>query len=384
MKMRSRRALVVVAAFAVAPVLVVLMARAQGGAAQSVSTTSKKAEEVYKNIQVLKGVPADQVIPAMQFMSASLGVGCEHCHVEHAFEKDDKKPKQTARKMVQMMFAINKDNFNGHREVTCYSCHHGVADPVGTPLIGEEGPKPGPREATNAGASNPATMPPADQIIDKYVQALGGAEALQKVSTRVERGTLSGFGDRQFPIEVFAKAPDKRLSVMHMPNGDSITAFDGRVGWLGFSQGPPHEMSGPEVNGARMDADFHLALHLRQIFSQLRVERPEKVGDQDTYLALGVNQGQPPVRLYFSQQSGLLVRLVRYVETPVGRNPTQIDYADYRDIDAIKVPFRWTIARPGGRFTIQVEQIQQNVPIDDAKFAMPPVPAPPPANPASP
>ncbi len=87
--------------------------------------------------------------------------------------------------------------------------------------------------------------------------------------------------------------------------------------------------------------------------------------------------------MYFSQQSGLLVRLVRYVETPLGRNPTQIDYADYRDVDSIKVPFRWTLARPGARFTIQVDQCQQNVPIDDTKFAMPPAPAPA-ANPASP
>lgn len=377
MKTRSGRAFVVVAGFALALILVVLMARGQGEPAQPVPTANKTAEEVFKNIQVLKGVPSDQIIPAMQFMSASLGVECEHCHVEHAFDKDDKKPKQTARKMMQMMFAINKDNFNGHREVTCYSCHHGVADPVGTPLIGEEGPNPEPRGATDAGASNPVAMPPADQIIEKYVQALGGADALQKISSRVEKGTLTGFGDRQFPIEVFAKAPDKRLSVMHMPNGESITSYDGHAGWLGFSHGPPHEMTGPEVYGARMDADFHLALQLRQLFSQLRVERPEKVGDQETYLVLGINQGQPPVRLYFSQQSGLLVRLVRYVETPLGRNPTQIDYADYRDVDSIKVPFRWTLARPGGHFAIQVDEIHQNVPIDDAKFAMPHMPAPP-------
>jgi hypothetical protein len=379
MKTRSRKALGVVAGFAFAPVLVALMARGQGGPAQSVPMANKTAEEVYKNIQVLKGVPSDQIIPAMQFVSASLGVECEHCHVERAFDKDDKKPKQTARKMIQMMFAINKDNFNGHREVTCYSCHHGVADPAGTPLVADEEPKPaGPRGAMSGGAANTAALPAADQLLDKFVQALGGAEALDKVSSRVEKGTLTGFGDRQFPIEVFAKAPDKRLSVMHMPNGDSITAFDGRAGWLGFSHGPPHEMTGPEVSGARMDADFHFALRLKQIFSQLRVERPEKVGDQETYLVLGVNPGQPPVRLYLSQQTGLLVRLVRYVETPLGRNPTQIDYADYRDVDNIKVPFRWTLARPGARFTIQVDEIQQNVPIDDAKFTMPPMPAAPP------
>jgi len=90
----------------------------------------KTAEQVYKNIQVLKGVPADQLIPAMQFITASLGVQCDFCHLENAFEKDDKETKQTARKMIRMMFAINKDNFDDHREVTCYACHRGAHKPV--------------------------------------------------------------------------------------------------------------------------------------------------------------------------------------------------------------------------------------------------------------
>src|SRR3989442_14874344 len=102
----------------------------------------KLAEEEFKNIQALKGIPADQVIPSMQFIAASLGVECEFCHVAHANEKDDKKPKVTARKMIAMMMAINKDNFEGHREVTCYSCHLGSTDPVGTPIITDEEAKP--------------------------------------------------------------------------------------------------------------------------------------------------------------------------------------------------------------------------------------------------
>src|SRR5256714_14315322 len=101
----------------------------------------KFAEEEFKNIQALKGIPAEQVIPSMQFIAASLGVECEYCHVAHANEKDDKKPKVTARKMINMMIAINKDNFEGHREVTCYSCHRGSADPVATPIITDEEPR---------------------------------------------------------------------------------------------------------------------------------------------------------------------------------------------------------------------------------------------------
>src|ERR1700746_1208090 len=103
------------------------------------ATPPKLAEEEYKNIQALKGIAADQVIPSMQFIAASLGVECEYCHVARAFEKDDKKPKLTARKMIGMMMTINKENFEGHREVTCYSCHRGSPDPVANPMNAARG-----------------------------------------------------------------------------------------------------------------------------------------------------------------------------------------------------------------------------------------------------
>src|SRR5882757_11312137 len=115
--------------------IVVGGAKAQSSGTPAPAAGPKKVEEQFKNIQTLKGIPADQLIPAMQFITASLGVECQFCHVEGAFEKDDKKPKQTARKMMAMMFAINKDNFEGHREVTCYSCHRGSIDPVETPAV---------------------------------------------------------------------------------------------------------------------------------------------------------------------------------------------------------------------------------------------------------
>ena len=105
------------------------------GQAASNAGGPKKAEEQFKNIQVLKGIPADQLIPSMQFITASLGVECDFCHVQGAFEKDDKKPKQTARKMMEMMFAINKDNFEGNREVTCNSCHRGSPKPQAIPAV---------------------------------------------------------------------------------------------------------------------------------------------------------------------------------------------------------------------------------------------------------
>lgn len=375
-------------AAALAVVLAFAGARAQSTppqASASSAAASKLAEQEFKNIQALKGIPADQLIPSMQFIAASLGVECEYCHVARAFDKDDKKPKVTARKMIAMMMAINKDNFEGQRVVTCYSCHRGSAAPVGTPIITDEEPRPGAAEGTKPGEEKPA-LPTADQLLDKYLSAVGGAAALQKITSRVEKGSLTMFGDRHVPVEVFAKAPDKRYSVMHLPGGDSVTAYNGKVGWQSINSQPPRvRMSTPAENAAAsIDADFYFPAHIKSLFEKFQVEPGEKISGRDTYLVIGEREGQPPIKLYLDAESGLLLRLVRYAESPLGRLPTQVDYADYRDANGVKLPFRWTLARPGNRFTIQVDDLQQNVPMDDAKFTPPPIPPPPQAAPAKP
>jgi len=351
-----------------------------GAWAQSPSVAGPKlAEEEFKNIQALKGIPADQIIPSMQFIAASLGVECEFCHVAHANEKDDKKPKVTARKMIEMMMAINKDNFEGHREVTCYSCHRGSTDPVATPIITDEEPRAAGGEGKKPGEAR-ASLPAADQLLDKYLAAIGGAVALQKITSRVQKGTLTAFGGQHFSVDVYSKAPDKRVSIMHLQGGDSITAFDGKQGWLGVP-GRVHTMSTAENDAARIDADLYLPAHLKTLYQKFSVDAGEKIDGHDTYMVVGRTEGQPPLRLYLDKESSLLLRLVRYAETPLGRNPTQIDYADYRDANGVKAPFRWTLARPGNRFVIQIEQVQQNVPVDEAKFAPPPSGAPKPPAP---
>ena len=340
------------------------------------SSAPKKAEEQFKNIQVLKGIPADQLIPTMQFISASLGVECDFCHVQNAFDKDDKKPKQTARKMMEMMFAINKDTFDGHRVVTCNSCHHGSEHPQAIPAVMTEepkGPMGMPHEGHEPDEAKPAADnagPTADQLIDKFVQTSGGSAAIDKVTSRVMKGKID-FGGQSMAIDIYSKAPDMRISYTHMPGGDSVTAFNGREGWLAFPGRPLREMHGPDVDAAAMDADLQLPNHLKNMFSEKKVRGVEKVDDHEAYVVFGQRQASTPVILYFDKDSGLLVRLVRYGDTALGWLPTQIDYADYRDSSGVKVPYRWTLSRPSGRFTIQLSELQQNVPVDDAKFVKP-------------
>lgn len=350
------------------PVLMLLVAAANAQMA------SKKAEDQFKNIQVLKGIPADQLIPTMQFISASLGVECDFCHVQGAFDKDDKKPKQTARKMMEMMFAINKDNFNGNREVTCNSCHRGSEHPIAIPAVMGEEPKEAMGAHGEAGESKPTEGgPTADQLLDKYIQASGGSAAIEKITSRVMKGSIDVAG-KSLPIDIYCKEPEKRISITHMPEGESITGFNGQEGWLGAPGRPIREMHGPDLDGASIDADLHLATDLKHMITDAKIRGTEKVGEHEANVVVGKREGKPPLVLYFDQQSGLLVRLVRYGDTALGLLPAQIDYADYREANGVQVPYRWTLARPGGRFTIQVADLKQNVPVDDEKFVKPAVP----------
>jgi photosynthetic reaction center cytochrome c subunit len=345
-------------------------------APQSVGGESAKtAEQVYKNIEVLKGVPADQLIPAMQFISTSLGVECTFCHVEGHFEKDDKKPKQVARDMMQMMFALNKNDFEGRREVTCYSCHRGAPNPLTIPVVGGES-RPTPVAPESATPKLPENLPTVAQVIDNYVHALGGSAAIIKITTRVAKGSTSFHGQSQ-SVEIFAQSPDELSVVRHMSDGGSfITTFDGEAGWSSTPGRPPREMHDADIAAARMDADLQFPLHIQQFYPDLRLEYPEKIADRDAYLLRAIREGQPPVRLYFDEQSGLLVRVIRYAETPLGRNPTQIDYADYRDVDGVQVPFRVTTSTPGNTSTVQFDEVHQNSPIDAAQFTKPKPPPP--------
>jgi photosynthetic reaction center cytochrome c subunit len=331
--------------------------------------TPKTAEQQFKNIQALKDIPAEQLIPTMQFISASLGVECEFCHVEHEMQKDDKKEKVTARKMIEMELAINKSHFKNEIEVTCYTCHRGSPHPVGTPILSAEAPKPAAPHVHDEAAEANTNLPKADQILDKYLAAVGGADALKKIKSRVQKGNIDA-GGMQFPIEVYSEAPDKRVSISHPQGGESVTAFNGEVGWLSIRNGF-HKMTAPEREAARIDAELYFPARVRDLYKDFQVRSGEEINGHATYLVTAKDPNRPSLRLYFDQESGLLLRQLRFAETPLGRNPTQIDYGDYRETDGVKIPYRWTLTRPNGSFTIKVDQVQQNIPIDQKLFVPP-------------
>jgi outer membrane lipoprotein-sorting protein len=217
--------------------------------------------------------------------------------------------------------------------------------------------------------------PSPDEIIAKYVNAIGGATALAKMHTRVEKGTITIAG-RSLPLEILNSAGGNQLTLIHLPNGDSITAYDGSSGWTSSPNHPAHPIPSVEVTSARGETDLQLPLHMKQLFEQLKSLPPENIGEREAYIVAGMAGDEVAAKFYFDKDSGYLLRMMRYTKTPLGENPTQIDYEDYREQDGVKVPLRLTISRPNSRLRLQIEDVKFNVSIDDARFAQPaPVPA---------
>lgn len=326
--------------------------------------SQQPAESVYKNIKVLQGTPSDQLLPAMQFISSALGVRCDHCHIENAFEKDDKEPKKVARQMITMMFQINRENFQGERRVTCYSCHRGGVRPAAIPAIAGQSLQ----EATDATA---VPKEPVDQVLRRYLQAVGGAEAVTKIDSKVEKGRVTLAEGVEVPVEILTRRPAQRAMVMHSPSGKVSTVYDGRSGWIAAPNRPVRDLSSSENQAAIMEADPHFPVNLTQYFKDIQFETRERIGADTLNVLRATRPGMPPVRLYFHPRSGLLVRIVRFAESPLGLNPTQIDYSDYRTQNGVRIPFLWTVSQPEGKFSVRLDTVELNVPIDDATFQRP-------------
>jgi hypothetical protein len=360
----------------IAMLLIASAARAQSGQPQM-------AEKAFKNVRVLKGIPVDEFMATMGFFSASLGETCTDCHSAESggsWERyaDDNPRKNKARAMIGIMNGINKTYFGGMREITCYSCHRGVERPDVTPNLADlYGPPPS-KEPDELRDANGKTS--VDQILDKYVQALGGVEALAKITSFTAHGSYQGYQDEKFPVDVFAKAPVAISTVIHTAAGNSTTTFDGREGWIAGPATerpvPFMELTGGALTGVKLDAQLWFPAQIKPALTEWRAERSAPIDGHDMRMLQGTTDGKYPVNLYFDTKSGLLARVVRYADSPVGLSPTQVDFADYRDVGGVQRPFRVTVTWLDGRSTTEFAQIQANAPLDAATFQRPPAAKP--------
>ena len=345
-------------------------------AAQNPQGNPPMAGDVFKNVMLLRGIPVDTFFEAMGMFANSMGNDCTFCHASAAvFDKAkfaDSTPRiMKARQMIVMMNGINKQYFAGATRVTCFTCHGGSDRPRSESDLALQYAEP-------VFDPNAREMPPdlrvsANQVFDKYIQALGGADRLAKLTSYVAKGSYAGFDTslEEIPVEIYAAAPNLMTMVTHLATGTNTKAYNGRNGWIAGPDTPLPlvTLTAGNLDRARLEAIVAFPAAIRQAFSEWRVG-VALIGDQGLQVVQGLQGGQPAVNLYFDD-SGLLMRMVTWTQTPVGFVPTQIDYADYRDVAGVKVPFRKTVSQTYMRMSIVLSEVQPNVAIDRSKFERP-------------
>lgn len=344
---------------------------------------AQMSDEAFKNIQVLRGIPVSEFMNTMGFFSASLGMNCTDCHTNDsagnwAKYADDTQLKNTARRMVLMENLINRSDFGNVRMVTCYTCHRGVQHPDVTPSLAEQYGTPPPDDPDDVEQlpNTPAdTSAEAAKILDKYIQAIGGAAAAGKLTSFTAKGTYSGFDTdfQKVPSDIYAKAPDMRAVSNHLPGGDNTYTFDGHEAWQAGADRPVPliKLVGGDLDGARVDAALEFPTSLKQTLTKWRAGFPPvKIGIHSTQVIEGVS-GETRVKLYFDKTTGLLVRQARFVNTAVGVIPEHVEYSDYRLVSGVKVPFKWQTTWVDGQSTTELTGVQGNASVAESKFTKP-------------
>src|ERR1051326_4601820 len=319
-------------------------ASAQGQAGQAASAKPLMSEQAFKNVTVLKGIPVDEFMDTMGFISASTNYNCTDCHLEPKVEGDwsvfaaETPRKATARRMILMVDALNKTNFGGARVVTCYTCHRNTQGaPKITPSLAEQYGEPPTADPNEVEIRRQAPgAPSADQIFDKYLQAVGGVQKAATITSIVFKGTYQGYAEPKAPVDIYVKAPNQRAMIVHTDGGDRTTTCDGSNGWMAAPSTdkpfPVIRYTGGDLDGLRLDAVLSFPAGIRQAITKPLVGS-SSIDDQDVVVVQGTaNGGRSSTKLYFDEQSGLLVRRVSYADTIIGRVPIQVDYSDYRDV----------------------------------------------------
>src|SRR5262245_4505991 len=332
---------------------------------------TKTASQVYKNIQVLNDLPASELDGVMNFMSASLGVGCNYCHT-NPWDSDVKSAKSAARRMILMVRAINKEHFSNNPAVTCYSCHRGQHNTTPNPPVDFALEPP---DADAAAISlKTESLPPTEEIIDKYLRAIAGAAAIANLKTLVSTGSETT-SNRMGPpvksgIEIYQTTENKLLIERKSERGIAIEGVDGTSGWVKDARGQ-REISGRELIQTKREADFLRYLNIKNAYPQMRVLAKEKIAGREVYVVGATSRDDVREKLYFDLKSGLLVRQSTAYKTAFGTIPEVMDFDDYREVNGMKLPFSIVWSRPPFGFTRKFAEIKLNVALNPEKFHPP-------------
>jgi hypothetical protein len=278
---------------------------------------------------------------------------------------------------------INKNYFKGNLEVSCYTCHRGVNHPLSVPTLPLPVPSPAAagagQGATSPGAQaqaspSPRPSPPAPEIIiNKYIEAIGGPAAIDKMKSRVMRGTFTSANGNTGTYEAMQIAPDKGYETFVTQRGSVERAVNGNTGWEKTARGV-RDLTGQQLADMKMSMQLFRNLRIKEQYVSLRFAGREKIGERDTVVLFGTTPEKTRERLFFDAETGLLLRRISYLETMIGLIPEQTDFEDYRDVDGVKLPFTIRISPvdAGNPFGIRkLTEIKLNVAVDESKFNKP-------------
>ena len=358
---------------AVAPVIVCLLATTPVSA-----QNPQLAGDAFINVPSLGNLPVDEFMDTMGMFSNALNLNCTDCHTAGSMDTwagfgEETPKKATTRNMIAMVNAINRDNFGGVRNVTCYTCHRGDERPKAVASLSVQYGTP--IEDPNEYQVFPGFGTPSiDAVFDDYIEALGGEAAVENITSYVARGSYAGY-DTDFaevPVELFAKAPDQYATIIHGFYGDSVKTYDGADAWISSADRPVPllQFTGGNLDGARLEALLAFPTQVQEAFRSWRVNYTA-IDDVEVIVVQGSNPGELPVNLYFDESSGLLVRYVRWTETAVGTIPTEVSFSDYREVSGVQMPFQLNLRWTNGESIILLTDVGLNVQIDDARFARP-------------
>ena len=361
-------------------------AQAPAAPAAAVPAPGETTDHFFKNVQVLKGLPAELMQPSMQLMEISLGVHCVYCHDADGAKRElDTKPqKAIARRMITMTQDINKTMFNGAGRVTCFTCHQGHTKPgqvvpYNGELTREETAMP---IAAVMALNTGVTVPAADALINNAVNAIGGADALAKANGRVLKGVVTNLAHLDevhteravtsvTPFDVYVKGTN-RMTVQHNINGDALTTYSGAGSWTKGGNADALAMRADQREAARMEAAALNPADFKAFLTGLRVVGQEKVGDHTAWIVEGKGQVLTDVKLYFDRDSGLLLSAAWQQPSFFCCHQFRIDYDNYKIVGGVRTPTKWT--NNGPRETILVydmDTVQVDNALEDARFNRP-------------
>lgn len=213
-----------------------------------------------------------------------------------------------------------------------------------------------------------------DQVLERYEQAVGGKEAIQRVKSYKMKGTFALSGMREAgTLEVWGKDQHKTLTVIEFPRlGTMKKGFDGENYWVQTPAGIVSDSSPQEIAEMERDAEVYSASDIKNFFDKMKMEHNAWLSGREMRMIEGTPAKGPPEKLFFDVENGLLVRWDMARRHPKrGYVFVKVHLNDYRDVDGVKVPFNLRFAFESFDFTVRLDEMQHNVAIDDAVFRKP-------------